>query len=312
MSSRGAVPWSLRLIAGLVGLLPFGWLRALGAALGFLAGTVLRIRRAHVVAAMERAGVADPGRQASRMYRGLGASLLELVWMSARRRAGVLPPVRIERRERFEEAKRRGRGVVVATAHTGNWDLVACACAGETPLSVITRRLSARGLDALWQDTRARRGVDLLAAPDGGVLAAARLRLDRGAAVAVLVDQDPERTHGVVFAPFLGEEAAHDTLPATLAARSGAPLLLALGGRAGGHHVTIEEVFVPPPRAGRAWIDETTRAMAARLDAYVRAAPAEWLWMHRRWKTRRPARSAASAPTSDPEAPEASLTSRAG
>ncbi|MBL8718332.1 MAG: hypothetical protein JNL79_20290 [Myxococcales bacterium] len=291
---RRVPPWSLRLIAGFFGLFPFRFLSTLGAAIGFLAGSVLRIRRAHVVAAMQRAGVAAPERSASQMYRGLGASLLELVWLSARRRRGALPFVRIDHRERFDEARRLGRGVIVATAHTGNWDLVACACANETKLAVITRRLSARGLDALWQDTRARRGVDLLPAPDGGVLAAARARLAGGAAVAVLVDQDPERTHGVVFAPFLGEEAAHDTLPATLAARSGAPLVLALGGRRGGHHVTIEEVFVPPPRAGRAWIDETTRAMAARLEAYVRAAPEEWLWMHRRWKTQRATTTAGS------------------
>lgn len=279
-----------RLVVTLVGLLPRRALPAFGAVLGFVAGDLLRIRRRHVVSAMTRANVARPGPTASAMYRRLGTSLLELLWLSSARRAKAPAEVRVEGRERFDAAAAAGRGVVVATAHTGNWDLVACACAGLVPLAVITRRLSARGLDALWQDTRARRGVDLLPAPDGGVLGKARARLAEGRAVAVLVDQDPERTRGVVFAPFLGEIAAHDPLPAVLAARAGAPVVLALGARDpdGTHTVTIAAVHTPPPRAGRAWIEETTRALAAALDAHVRTRPADWLWMHRRWKTRPP------------------------
>lgn len=290
MTSEGGARIGLlaRVVVTLVGLLPFRALRAFGAAIGFLAGDVLRIRRRHVVSAMARAGVDRPGAAASAMYRRLGASLLELLWLSSPRRAGAPAEVHVEGRERFDAALATGHGVVVATAHTGNWDLVACACAGLVPLSVVTRRLSARGLDALWQDTRARRGVDLLPAPDGNVLAKARARLADGRAVAVLIDQDPERSRGVVFAPFLGEEAAHDTLPAVLAARAGAPLVLALGARGddGTHRVTIAAVHTPPPRAGRAWIEETTRALAVALDAHVRRSPADWLWMHRRWKTR--------------------------
>ena len=218
------------------------------------------------------------------MYRALGASLLEFLWLSARK--GSLPAIAIEGRERFDQAKGLGQGVIVATAHTGNWDLVACVCAKETPLAVVTRRLSARGLDALWQGTRRARGVDLIAAPDGDVLGKARAKLASGGAVALLIDQDPERTHGVVFEPFLGEIAAHDVLPAVLSARSGAPIVLALGSRGRGHRVRIVETWVPPARASRAWIEETTRALAARVEDAVREAPEEWLWMHRRWKTR--------------------------
>ncbi len=266
-----------------VGLLPWGSLPFFGAILGWLAGSVLRIRRRHVVAAMARAGVSD---RASAMYRALGASLLELLWLSAGRRRGTLPTIEIEGRARFDEAKALGKGVIIATAHTGNWDLVACACAKETELAVVTRRLSARGLDALWQGTRAARGVDLIAAPDGDVLVKARARLSRGGAVALMIDQDPERAHGVVFEPFFGETAAHDVLPAVLAARSGALIVLAIGSRSPRHRVRIVETWVPPNRASRAWIEETTRALAARLEAFVRESPEQWLWMHRRWKTR--------------------------
>lgn len=282
-------------LASVVGRLPWSWLPSLGAVLAFLAFDVLRIRRRHVLSSLGRVG--GGSRDARAMFRGLGASALELLWLaSARRRAvDAATLVRIVNRERFDEALSLGRGVIVATAHTGNWDLAACGCAALTPLTVVTKRLSSPAVDAWWQAARASRGVDLLAAPDGNVLAAARARLGAGRALALLVDQDPERMTSVVEAPFLGEVAVHDTFAATLAARTGAPIVVAFARRGpprAPHEVVVVDVLTPPARAGRAWIEEATRAIAAHLDAFVRAEPARWLWLHRRWKTRLPERRA--------------------
>jgi KDO2-lipid IV(A) lauroyltransferase len=275
-----------RAFAVVVGLLPWRALRPLGFAIGVLAFDVLRIRRAHVIASMRRAGI-DPSRHARASYVSLGIGAFELLWLSGRPRAALEPLVRVDGWERFEAARAFGRGVIVVTAHTGNWDLAACACAARTPLGVVTKRLSSRGLDAFWQRTRAARGVDLVAATDGGVLAALRDRLSVGSAIALLVDQDPERTRGVVAAPFLGETAVHDLLPAMIAARRRAPLVLAFARReASGHVVDVVDVLVPPEDAGVAWIHEATRTIASRLDAWVRARPSQWMWLHRRWKTR--------------------------
>ncbi len=284
MSSRGARPSRFfSVLSRFVGRLPWSWLPRLGAGLAFLAFDVLRIRRRHVLASLARIGAGVP--QARAMFRGLGASALELLWISARPEVDVARLVTLVHRERFDAALARGRGVIVATAHTGNWDLAACGCAASTPLSVVTKRLSSPTVDAWWQTTRATRGVDLLAAPDGNVLAAARARLAAGRAVALLVDQDPERTTSVVEAPFLGERAVHDTFAATLSARPGAPIVVAFARRAVPHEVVIVDVITPPARAGRAWIAEATRAIAAHLDAFVREEPGCWLWLHRRWKT---------------------------
>ncbi len=296
----------LRIFAALVGRVPFRALPVVGAVLAFVAFDLLRIRRRHVIASLSRAGLGDV-RTARAVYRGLGAGALELLWMAGRPDADLDALVTVEGWDRFEAARARGRGVVVATAHTGNWDLAACACARAARLAVITKRLSSRGVDAFWQSSRARRGVDLLAAPDGGVLRAARDRLASGGAVAVLVDQDPERTTSVVEAPFLGELAVHDVFAATLAARTGAPLVVAFARRtAAGHVVEIVDVLEPPPRADRAWIDDATRAIAARLDAFVRREPSCWLWLHRRWKTRaltaRTPRASTSGPAGSPTA----------
>lgn len=276
---------TLRAIGWLVALLPFAALSAWSSVLAFLAFDVLRIRRRHVIDSLSRAGL--DARHARRVYRELGTSALEFLWLSAHPEVPATDLMRIDGIEIFEAARARGRGVIVATAHTGNWDLAACACAARTELGVVTKRLSSPAIDAFWQQTRAARGVDLIAAPDGNVLRAVRERLRQNRAVALLVDQDPERTRSVVDAPFLGEVAVHDTLAATLSARSGAPIVLAFARREGERNVLeIVDALVPPDDADRAWIDSTTRVLAGKLDAFVRKHPSAWLWLHRRWKTR--------------------------
>jgi KDO2-lipid IV(A) lauroyltransferase len=300
-----------RIAAAIVALLPRAALRVIGALLGVIAFDVLRIRRAHVLSSMERAGIGGV-RDARRMFVSLGTGALEILWLAGRSKTKLVAPdgmgggmARIDGLDVFERANAKGRGVVVVTAHTGNWDVSACACAEKTALTVVTKRLSARGLDAFWQSTRTRRGVRLVApgvrgvpAETSNVIKTLREDLGAGRTIALLVDQDPERTTSVVEADFLGAPALHDTLPATLAARAGAPIVIAFARREGSTHVVdILRAIDPPPRASAKWIEETTRAIAAELDAFVRRDPSVWLWLHRRWKSRRAAKPGADART---------------
>jgi KDO2-lipid IV(A) lauroyltransferase len=128
-----------------------------------------------------------------------------------------------------------------------------------------------------------------LVAADANVLRALREELGAGRTVALLIDQDPERVTSVVEADFLGAPALHDALPATIAARAGAPIVIAFARREGDAHVVdILRAIDPPARASAKWIEETTRAVAAELDAFVRRDASNWLWLHRRWKSQLP------------------------
>ena len=244
-------------------------------------GGVLRVRRAHVVASLERAEIADAGSVASEMYRSLGLGVVELLAM-ALFPGRMLSRVRIDRRALalFEA----GRGVVVATAHTGNWDLAACAAASRLPLWVITKRLSVRALDTFWQRLRARRGVRLVS--EGRAAGAAVKALARGEAVAALIDQAPERARGVTLVPFLGQIAEVDLAPALIAMRARAPLAAVFARRLadGSHVVELARVIEPPPRSSRAWAEQAMRTVTQDLETFVRRHPEQWLWMHRRWK----------------------------
>ena len=272
---------------------PRALLDRLGALVGFFFGSVLRVRRAHVEASMRAAGFpgASARDHAKAMYRALGVSACEFLWLASNaRRTKEARPLdgiaRIEPRSRvkLEDAMLGGRGIVLAASHTGNWDLAACAVAQAFPLLVITKHLKMRRLDAFWQSTRAAYGVALGDA--AGAVSRARSALARGGAVAMMIDQVPAlRRHGVAV-EFLGREAIVDRAPAALAALTGAPLVVAASHRAadGAQEMEVLRVLTPPPRPGPAWIEEATREATRALDAFVREHPSEWLWLHRRWR----------------------------
>jgi Kdo2-lipid IVA lauroyltransferase/acyltransferase len=291
-----ALAWAARLVARL----PYRALAPLGTLVGLFVGEVLRVRRAEVVGRLKQTGHAAASARA--MYVSLGRGLFELLWAGGRptRVLGAqvkLGPGAIEALERLE-----GRGAVIASAHTGNWDLAACALAERHPILIITKRLKVQALDGLWQGLRRGRGVGL--ADGRGAVAAARAALDEGRLVAVMIDQAPEGPGRALWHPFLGLPARHDRLAAALAARSGRPLIVAFPRREpdGTHLLDVAEVIEPPGAgAGPAWIDEATRRASAALEAFVRERPEQWLWLHRRWKAKPAPLPRPGAATANPE-----------
>jgi len=274
----------LTTLAHATAALPYSDLSVFGEALGALVGGALRVRRAHVEASMARAGVASPAEAARGMYRDLGTSALELLWLAgARRDVGELVRFEASAREAIADAARRG--AVFAASHTGNWDLAACAVASRVPLLVVTKHLSMRFVDAFWQGARASYGVSL--APAAGALSRGRERIAARGAVAMMIDQAPLRRAHAVEAQFLGAPAWVDRAPATLAARAGVPLVVSAARRdeRGVQSIHALDVIPPPLRATRAWIDDATLRATGALERFVLAHPTQWLWMHRRWKT---------------------------
>ena len=282
----------MRALAWMIARAPWSWLGPIGAAIGLFAGSLLRIRRRHVEASLRAAGIEPASAIARQMYRSLGTGLVELLWLAGREPGAI--------DDRFEMAPRAaaalrdaaamGRGVIVATAHTGNWDLSACASARwiaahlGAGLTVVTKQLSWHALDRYWQRLRAERGVALVGAE--GAAIEVRNTLRGGGVVALLVDQAPERVSGVAMLPFLGRDARHDLAPALLAARAKAPIVVLLGRRRedGTHVIDLADAIAPADLRGSDAPRRATARISAAVAQFVRAHPAQWLWLHRRWK----------------------------
>jgi KDO2-lipid IV(A) lauroyltransferase len=285
--------------AAVVARFPFRWLRWLGLPLAWAVGSMLRVRRAHVESALKRAGCDAPARTARAMYRALGTSVMELLWLSRHPTAGLAEICALDPASRamLDDALAEGKGAVLAASHTGNWELAACSMAEVLDLHVVVKPIAMQGFDRFM--TRARRAHGLGLAPPEGALARAREVLSRRGCVAMLIDQVPEEGSRGVAVDFLGATALADRAPAALAASTGAPLVVVAfrRTRGGAHTIEVLDVLYPPPRGRRVWTHDATRRATLALERFVRRHPSEWLWMHRRWR----------APRAAPSCPRPSL-----
>lgn len=120
----------------------------------------------------------------------------------------------------------------------------------------------------------------------GGATREALRSLRRGRVVALVADQDARRSG--VFVPFFGRPASTHRGPAVLALRSGAPVFMGTAVRRadGSYRTTIREIPVPEGAELDERADRLTAELASALEAAVREEPGQYLWHHRRWKTR--------------------------
>ncbi|NOU29208.1 MAG: lysophospholipid acyltransferase family protein [Polyangiaceae bacterium] len=265
----------LRVTAALVALWPRAVALAWGRVLGFIAGSVLRIRRRHVDEAMRIAGV--HGAAAPRMYRNLGYSLAELFWFAGRRRDVAEHAVFREGDEAKLRALLAEGPVVFAGAHTGNWELASFRLAQEAPLAVLAKAQHWAAGNGFIDGLRASYGVQVLRSLDA---AAAAVR--GGRSVVLVTDQVPARTRDGDLVPFLGRPARVDRSPAALAARLRKPLVVVAARREGPRQI-VHVLAVLEPR-GAAGVVAATREATRLLGAFVLSHPESWMWLHRRWK----------------------------
>ena len=181
-----------------------------------------------------------------------------------------------------------GRALML-TAHLGNWELLSVAHRlTRFPLTIVTRPLDSRGLNAIAERLRERTGVELVdkrqaVRPILQALAAGRL-------VGILLDQNASRHEGV-FVPFFGHLASTSKSVAVLALRTGAPVvpIFTWRERRGRHRIAIGKTVPVPSGLGSAEaIVEMTRRCTEVIEEAVRMRPDQWLWMHARWRTRPP------------------------
>ena len=215
-------------------------------------------------------------------------SIARLIWIFARfpniNQQNISELIRYEGLEHYLEAKKAGRGILFATAHFGNWELSAFAHALMTePMHIMIRPLDNPGIDRLVEDRRKLSGNHLIVKWDG---ARAVLRaLHQNEAVGVLIDQNTSLQEGV-FVDFFGTPACANTAFAKIAAKTGAAVIpgFAVWSEREGKYILK---FHPPLEiSGDA--AEDTRRLHAVLEQVIREDPGQWLWIHRRWKTRLP------------------------
>jgi KDO2-lipid IV(A) lauroyltransferase len=182
--------------------------------------------------------------------------------------------------ERIVEARARGKGILVLTAHFGPWELLPLSAALHYgPIHVVARPMDNPWLDDWLTRLRERGGNHVIRKRDA--VQAILQVLRRGDTVGILIDQHVSEREGVVV-PFFGRPASAMAGPALLAAG------ITRSGR-GRYRVSIRSE-VPVRRSGdfKADLAENTARFTAAIEAIVRERPDHWFWVHRRWKTQQP------------------------
>jgi len=282
--------WLAVALARLIGLLPFPLLWLSGLGLGRLAGRFARERRqvALINLSLCLPELTDRERQTlvSRHFGYLGVAALTqgLVWGASRRRLARL--VRIQHRERFDEIKAQGRNLILMVPHFIGLELGGAAFTALVhPGMYMYQRIRDPVMDAQMRASRVRFGALSVERQDDlrGLVRAIR----QGTPFFYLPDQDAGQRRGI-FAPFCGVPAATVPMLGRFAHLAEA-VVLPLTARYLPWGQGLELTFGPPlgdfPSGDQA-LD--TAKMNRVIEAEIRRMPAQYFWVHRRFKTRPP------------------------
>lgn len=190
----------------------------------------------------------------------------------------------------LEKVVSAGRGRIILTGHTGNWELQAlCYPLFFGPLTFLARRMDNPRIEAMVVKIRTRLGNKQI---DKENSAGAILRLMRaGGSVGVLADVNAHPNEGI-FVPFFGIPASTSTGIAMLAQRSGAvivPMLAVWDEQKRKYKIVYRNIIEPDDSIDRKRdIERMTAECAAATESLIREFPDQYIWIHRRWKTRPP------------------------
>jgi KDO2-lipid IV(A) lauroyltransferase len=276
------------LVRWFVGRVPYPVARALGTAIGL---TFHAVDRAHRRLAVSQLRAAFPLRSeqecrtiARQTFVHFGQSLVMVLRVSTFSPERLLETVEVEGADHIRAALAAGKGAIVFSGHFGYWELHGLTHALVlSPMSVLARPLDNPLLHDLLERMRRATGNNVIYRQ--GALRRVLRALGSNECVAILIDQHIQGADAVPV-DFFGRPAATTSALATLALRTGAPLVPAFAiplpdGR-------CRLVYEPPVDVPAATVEDPVLELTQRctdiLEMYVRRYPHLWLWMHRRWR----------------------------
>ena len=277
----------LFLLAWIIGLLPLWLLKGLGSLAGWLSYRLdsreTRVARRN----MQLICTDDSPQQRELKVKGIlkssGQTLFETlaIWTRPRQRALKLI-CSVHGKRHLDEALAKGKGVIIAGPHYGNWELLLKFLADNGPFSLVYRVPNKPYGDDFLK--RARGGVNVTLVPAEATAMRPLLKaLQRGETVGITPDQQPKQGGGE-FAPFFGVPALTLSLIAKLASRNGTPVVFAYTERSARGfelHFEAEEPAVHDPDLIKA-----LSAMNSRVEAIAKRDFRQYQWTYKRFSIR--------------------------
>jgi len=224
-------------------------------------------------------------RMAVNTFRNFAKSIIEFISLPKINKTNVDNFITIKGLENLDEAKKKGKGVVMLSGHLGNWELMGKALTLKGySLNVMVRRQKNLLVERLIENQRRESKFKTLShtiAPKEFLKL-----LKNNEIVCMIADQDGGENG--VFIDFFGRLASTVPSPVVFTMRSGASLIPLFDIRQkNNHHVVIIEAPYQLIRTSNIKKDiiDNTQALSKKLESYIRQYPDQWFWLHNRWAT---------------------------
>lgn len=190
----------------------------------------------------------------------------------------------------YARNKAEGRGVLITTGHLGNWEMLVLGFAAlYEPISYLARPLDNPKIDDILNERRTHFGNTPINKTNSAMLAIRILR--EGGILGILSDVNAHPKEGV-FVPFFGVPACTASGAAMMAIRADAFIFptFCVWDRGVQRYKFVHGSLLEPAKTGNLKRDivETTTAYTAEIEKIIRVYPDQWMWIHKRWKTRPP------------------------
>jgi len=284
--------WLVMIVARPLGWLPRGAARLVAGGIACVAYYVLgRLRRVgerNLALAFPRLTARERQKILRGVFRSLGRQLVEFCRMRRHTAENTRDWIRTEGLDHYLAAKARGKGVLIVTGHLGAWELSSFyhSLMGY-PMSMVARPLDNRPLDAYVNGIRCMHGNRVLNKDDfaRGLLTAMR----KGKTVGLLMDTNMTPPQGI-FVEFFGKQACTALGVARVALKTGAAVLpgFMVWEKAERRYMLQfgPQLVFEKSADAEADILAATQQCTSAIESWIRRYPDQWLWIHRRWKTR--------------------------
>jgi len=223
---------------------------------------------------------------AKQVFINLLQVVFEIGWSLQQDERQLVQHFRLNGYGHIKNAYEKGRGVLVLTAHFGNWELLTVIAAMiRFPLSTVVRPLDFKPLDHFFFNLRTRFGGKII--PKQRSFRSIIKSLDRGEVVALLMDQNVDWYEGV-FVDFMGHRACTNKGLALLALKTGAPVVpvFMIRGNKGLRAEFGPEIPFIKTGDRQKDIEINTRQYNRVIEDMIWQYPDQWFWIHQRWKTK--------------------------
>jgi KDO2-lipid IV(A) lauroyltransferase len=283
----------MRVFLKFLARLPLPALYAIGDALFFVAYYVLRWRRRLASENIARSFPEKSGAERAAIlrqsYRNLGDLIAEIIWSDGASPADIKRRVTVENPELIVEETRAGRSVLLMTAHFCNWEwqVLAGNTALDRPMFPVYKPQRVAAIDRFLREVRSQFGGAPI--PHKAVTRQLIRRRSEAQVYAMVADQTPTVEEPKHWTRFLNQDTAFFVGADAIARILRAPVAFVEMRRVARGRYRMRVSMLTEPPYDRATGTQVIERYARALEIQIRASPADWLWIHRKWKYPKPA-----------------------